>query len=84
MTCWEIFSGGKIPYGGLSPLSLSKLLKDGERMEPPDNAACSSEMYIYMTFGDLNCVVHSYHALITVNSILCFQLQDCDAAVLAQ
>ena len=41
-----MFSGGKMPYGGLSPLSLSKLLKDGERMEAPDNAACSQEMYV--------------------------------------
>ena len=46
MTCWEIFSGGKTPYGGLSPLSLPMLLKGGERMEAPDNAACSQEMYI--------------------------------------
>ena len=46
VTCWEVFSGGKMPYGGLSPLSLSKLLKDGERMEAPDNAACSQEMYV--------------------------------------
>ena len=41
-----VFSGGKMPYGGLSPLSLSKLLKDGERMLALDNAACSQEMYI--------------------------------------
>ena len=41
-----MFSGGKMPYGGLSPLSLSKLLKDGGRMEAPDNAACSQEMYV--------------------------------------
>ena len=41
-----MFSGGKMPYGGLSPLSLAKLLKDGERMEAPDNAACSQEMYV--------------------------------------
>ena len=47
MTCWEVFSGGKIPYGGLSPLSLPMLLKGGERMEAPDNAACSQEMYTH-------------------------------------
>ena len=38
-----------MPYGGLSLLSLSKLLKDGGRMEAPDNAACSQEMYIMNT-----------------------------------
>ena len=51
MTCWEIFSGGKIPYGGLSPLSIPKMLKGGERMEAPDNAACSQEMYIHIVIA---------------------------------
>ena len=51
MTCWEIFSGGKIPYGGLSPLSIPKMLKGGERMESPDNAACSQEMYIHIVIA---------------------------------
>ena len=33
-----------MPFGGLTPLSLPKLLRDGERMEAPDNQACSDEM----------------------------------------
>ena len=33
-----------MPYGGLTPLSLPKLLRDGDRMEIPDNQACSDEM----------------------------------------
>ena len=69
MTCWEIFSGGKIPYGGLSPLSLPKLLKDGERMDPPDNAACSSEMYALKP-----CAYHAILLVVIVNSIPCIQL----------
>ena len=46
VSCWEIFSGGKMPFGGLTPLSLPKLLRDGERMEAPDNQACSDEMLV--------------------------------------
>lgn len=44
VTCWEVFSGGKVPYGGLSPTYMPKLLKDGERMGAPINAACSDDM----------------------------------------
>ena len=44
VTCWELFSGGKVPYGGLSPMSLHHLLLEGHRMEKPTNAACSDEM----------------------------------------
>ena len=62
MTCWEIFSGGKIPYGGLSPLSIPRLLKGGERMEAPDNAACSQEMYIIMT-ANINAMCFRYSIL---------------------
>lgn len=43
VTCWEVFSGGKVPYGGLSPTYMPKLLKDGERMGAPINAACSND-----------------------------------------
>ena len=47
-----------MPYGGLSPLSLSKLLKDGERMEAPDNAACSLEMYVIFSMN----ISHHYES----------------------
>ena len=63
MTCWEIFSGGKIPYGGLSPLSLPRLLKGGERMEAPDNAACSQEMYIHIVITNIDAMRFSYSIL---------------------
>ena len=42
--CWEVFSLGKIPYPGLDPLSVVKLLDSGGRLLIPNNAACSEEM----------------------------------------
>ena len=45
MTCWEIFTGGQVPYAGVKPLSLKILFQEGKRLEKPDNSACSSEMY---------------------------------------
>ena len=42
VTCWEVFSGGKQPYPGISPLSLHWLLEEGQRLEKPNNAACSN------------------------------------------
>ena len=41
VTCWEVFSGGKQPYPGISPKSLPGLLGEGQRMGKPNNAACS-------------------------------------------
>ena len=37
-----------MPFGGLTPLSLPKLLRDGDRMEIPDNQACSDEMLVHI------------------------------------
>ena len=45
VTCWELFTGGKIPYPGVDPISLSSLLESGHRLDKPKNAACSEEMY---------------------------------------
>ena len=44
VTCWELFSGGRIPYPGVDPFSLPKLLQAGLKLEKPRNAACSEEM----------------------------------------
>ena len=41
---WEIFSGGKTPYPGLNPQEVVKLIDTGNRLEIPNNAACSNEM----------------------------------------
>ena len=40
VTCWEVFSAGKAPYPGINPVSLVRVLEDGERLEKPVNAAC--------------------------------------------
>ena len=47
ITCWEIFSGGKSPYPGVDPLSLTQLLQNGQRLDKPLNAACSDTMYVH-------------------------------------
>ena len=44
VTCWEIFTGGKIPYPAVDPTSLMKLLENGQRLEKPSNVACSRKM----------------------------------------
>ena len=45
MTCWEVFTGGKIPYPGVHPLELPNQLENGYRMEKPQNSACPDEVY---------------------------------------
>ncbi|XP_019858631.1 PREDICTED: deleted in malignant brain tumors 1 protein-like isoform X1 [Amphimedon queenslandica] len=49
VTCWEIFSGGKMPYGGVSPMSLPSLLEAGDRLQKPLNAACTSDVFDVLT-----------------------------------
>ncbi len=44
VTCWEVFSGGKKPYPGVSPMSVVELLEGGERLTYPNNAACTKRM----------------------------------------
>ena len=44
VTCWEIFSGGKVPYAELMVREIPKLLAEGYRLERPSNVACSEEM----------------------------------------
>ena len=44
---WEIFSLGRTPYPAMDPMSLIKLLKEGRRLDRPDNDACAIEMYVY-------------------------------------
>ena len=41
---WEIFSGGKVPYPGTTPLSVIQTVEEGHRMSKPCNAACNEEM----------------------------------------
>lgn len=49
VTSWEVFTGGTIPYGGISPLALLQLLQDGERLSKPRNSACTDEMWVVLS-----------------------------------
>ena len=44
VTCWEIFSGGKVPFGNVNLAKLPRMLLGGYRLEKPLNKACSDEM----------------------------------------
>lgn len=44
--CWEIFSGGEIPYPGVHPDTIIHHLKRGERLSKPLNSACTDEMLV--------------------------------------
>ena len=46
VTCWEVFTLGKTPYPALDPPTLLRMVKEGHRLETPDNMACSPEMYV--------------------------------------
>jgi len=35
ITCWEVFSLGRIPYTGINNAGMIKFLKDGKRLEKP-------------------------------------------------
>nr|BAA81715.3 protein tyrosine kinase [Ephydatia fluviatilis] len=48
VTCWEVFTLGKIPYPGVTPFTLIKYLDEGGRLEKPSNAACSDQIYDLM------------------------------------
>ena len=43
VTCWEIFSAGKVPYPGIVPANLPKLIAQGLHLEKPTNDACSDD-----------------------------------------
>jgi len=42
VTCWEIFSLGRIPYPGVDIVDVIALLKGGKRLEQPK--LCPSKM----------------------------------------
>ena len=65
VTCWEIFTGGQIPYGGIRPAALFQLLHDGERLNKPMNPACSDEMWV-----EIYCCCHHRYECIETTSCL--------------
>lgn len=44
ITVWEVFSGGKMPYGGFSPFTVKTMLADGYKLEAPLNLASNDDM----------------------------------------
>ena len=44
ITVWEVFNGGKTPYGGILPTCVKTMISDGYRLERPSNSACNDEM----------------------------------------
>ena len=44
ITVWEVFNGGKTPYGGFSPTCVKTMISDGYRLEAPSNSACNDDM----------------------------------------
>ena len=44
VTCWEIYTGGKLPYPGVHPVALLNLIESGERLKKPKNLACCDDM----------------------------------------
>ena len=43
VTCWEVFSAGRIPYPAVDAMSMLKVLESEKRLEKPNNAACAPE-----------------------------------------
>ena len=46
VTCWEVFTCGRVPYTGVPAMTLLTELHSGHRLERPTNAACSDQMYV--------------------------------------
>ena len=46
VTVWELFTFGRVPHSGIPVMSVLKELKAGQRLEKPENTACSNEMLV--------------------------------------
>ena len=44
VTMWEVYSGGKLPYPGVTSSELIRHIASGGRLSKPENAACSDEV----------------------------------------
>ena len=63
ITSWEIFTGGKIPYTAMSVREVLQLLKGGGRLDKPENAACSHDMWVRSS-GQLTLMILANHSAI--------------------
>ena len=45
VTCWEVFTCGRVPYTGVPAMTLLSELQSGHRLDRPTNITCSDEMY---------------------------------------
>lgn len=46
VTCWEVFTCGKVPYVEVPTPTLVRQLRNGLRLERPQNIVCSDKMYV--------------------------------------
>ena len=60
VTCWEIFTCGKIPYPGVDPSELPKFLESGRRLEKSENAACSDTMLAHTHVHYIYTYIHAF------------------------
>ena len=44
VTCWEVFTAGKVPYATVNLNNILTKLNNGHRLEKPANNACDEEM----------------------------------------
>ena len=51
VTVWELFTCGSVPYSGIPAMSVLKAIKAGQRLEKPENLACSNEMLVAKEFN---------------------------------
>ena len=41
---WEVFTCGRVPFAGIHVVKLLSELREGQRLEKPDNIACHDDM----------------------------------------
>ena len=67
VTCWEVFSLGRNPYPGVDPFTLIKHLEGGKRLDKPQNAACTENVYGIIIAK--TCMLYM-HNLMTMHAVL--------------
>ena len=57
VTCWEVFTCGRVPYTGVPVMTLLSELNSGHRLDRPSNITCSNEMYHYTVTTSLLAII---------------------------